>query len=81
MPVASFATALRGASVFVAAMALSCACGSAETLDELYSKAKAEKSLTIYAGGPVSNYEPLARDFERQFPGLTVRSKAASATY
>jgi ABC-type Fe3+ transport system substrate-binding protein len=72
MAVASFATALRGASVFVAAIALSCACGSAETLDELYAKAKAEKSLVIYAGGPVSNYEPLAREFESKFPGLTV---------
>jgi len=44
----------------------------AETLDELYTKAKTEKSLVIYAGGPVSNYEPLAREFETKFPGLTV---------
>src|SRR6516165_6413468 len=44
----------------------------AETLDELYTKAKTEKSLVIYAGGPVSNYEPLAREFESKFPGLTV---------
>lgn len=44
----------------------------AETMDELYAKAKNEKSLVIYAGGPVTNYEPLARDFERRFPGLTV---------
>jgi ABC-type Fe3+ transport system substrate-binding protein len=44
----------------------------AETLDELYAKAKNEKSLVIYAGGPVSNYEPLAREFEQKFPGLTV---------
>ena len=26
----------------------------------------------IYAGGPVTNYEPLAREFESKFPGLTV---------
>ena len=44
----------------------------AESLDELYAKAKTEKSLVIYAGGPVTNYEPLAREFERKFPGLTV---------
>jgi ABC-type Fe3+ transport system substrate-binding protein len=37
-----------------------------------YARAKDEKSLVIYAGGRVSNYEPLAWDFERQFPGLTV---------
>ena len=44
----------------------------AETMDELYAKAKNEKSLVIYAGGPVTNYEPLAREFERRFPGLSV---------
>ena len=26
----------------------------------------------IYAGGPVTNYEPLAREFERKYPGLAV---------
>jgi ABC-type Fe3+ transport system substrate-binding protein len=72
MSAASFATALRGPSVLVAAIVLPCAYGSAETIDELYAKAKTEKSLTVYAGGPVSNYEPLARDFESKFPGLTV---------
>jgi ABC-type Fe3+ transport system substrate-binding protein len=72
MPAASFGTDLRGPSVLIAAIVLPCACGSAETLDELYAKAKAEKSLVIYAGGPVSNYEPLAREFESKFPGLTV---------
>ena len=56
--------------VLLAALVLSVV--SAETMDELYAKAKAEKSLTIYAGGPVTNYEPLAREFERKFPGLTV---------
>jgi ABC-type Fe3+ transport system substrate-binding protein len=45
---------------------------SAETMDELYAKAKPEKSLVVYAGGPVAGYEPLARDFEKQFPGLSV---------
>ncbi len=46
--------------------------GRAETLDELYAKARNEKSLVIYAGGPVTNYEPLAREFESKFPGITV---------
>jgi ABC-type Fe3+ transport system substrate-binding protein len=45
---------------------------AAETLDELYTRAKTEKSLVIYAGGPVANYEPLAREFETRFPGLSV---------
>jgi ABC-type Fe3+ transport system substrate-binding protein len=72
MLAASFGTALRGPLVFIAAIALPFASSSAETLDELYAKAKGEKSLVVYAGGPVSNYEPLAREFESKFPGLTV---------
>jgi ABC-type Fe3+ transport system substrate-binding protein len=65
-------TALRALPPMAAAIMLLSAPGYAETLDQLYAKAKDEKSLVIYAGGPVSNYEPLAREFERQFPGLTV---------
>ena len=44
-------TSLR--ALVAAALALLCAPGYAETLDELYAKAKDEKSLVIYAGGPV----------------------------
>jgi ABC-type Fe3+ transport system substrate-binding protein len=62
----------RIATAVAAAIVLLGGSVHAETLDELYAKAKLEKSLVIYAGGPVSNYEPLARDFERAFPGLTV---------
>src|SRR5689334_11966211 len=51
------------------------AAARAETIEQLYEQAKAEKSLVIYAGGPVANYEPLARDFEQKFPGLTVSIK------
>ena len=64
--------ALRGASALCLAVGLLSAPGRAETLAELYTKANTEKSLVIYAGGPVSNYEPLAREFESKFPGLTV---------
>jgi ABC-type Fe3+ transport system substrate-binding protein len=47
----------------------------AETLEQLYAKAKDEKSLVVYAGGPVTNYEPLAREFETRFPGIKVSIK------
>jgi ABC-type Fe3+ transport system substrate-binding protein len=72
MLVASRLAALCGPSAFVSGFALLGASAQAETIEELYAKAKLEKSLVIYAGGPVSNYEPLAREFERKFPGLTV---------
>src|SRR5262249_49803880 len=64
--------ALRAASALCLVVGLLSAPARAETLDELYTKAKTEKSLVIYAGGPVSNYEPLAREFESKFPGRTV---------
>jgi hypothetical protein len=63
---------LHGAWALCLAIGPFSAPARAETLDELYTKAKTEKSLVIYAGGPVSNYEPLAREFESKFPGLTV---------
>src|SRR5262249_28277107 len=68
----SLRMAAPGSAALIAALISCCACGYAETLDELYARAKAEKSLVIYAGGPVMNYEPLAREFESKFPGLTV---------
>jgi ABC-type Fe3+ transport system substrate-binding protein len=61
-----------GQTALCAALVLLDASAHAETLDALYAKAKEEKSLVIYAGGPISNYEPLAREFEQKFPGLTV---------
>src|SRR5512146_2062235 len=39
---------------------------SAETGDELYGKAKAEKELVLWGGGPAANYERAARAFEKQ---------------
>ena len=45
---------------------------SAETGDELYGKAKAEKELVLWGGGPAANYERAARAFEKQYPGIKV---------
>src|SRR5689334_2692922 len=47
----------------------------AQTLDELYEKAKQEKSLVFYAGGPAAPHEARAGDFQRRFPGITVSVK------
>jgi ABC-type Fe3+ transport system substrate-binding protein len=44
----------------------------AETLDQLYEKAKAEKSLVFYAGGPAEPHERRAKDFQQRFPGIGV---------
>lgn len=60
---------------FVLALAVAVCCGTvlrAETLDQLYEKAKPEKSLVFYSGGPVEPYERWAKEFQQRFPGLTV---------
>src|SRR6266852_2488767 len=57
----------------VAAFATTAAAPSrAETMDELYAKAKPEGSLTLYAAGPTEPHERSAKAFEQRFPGLKV---------
>jgi ABC-type Fe3+ transport system substrate-binding protein len=45
----------------------------AETLDELYAKAKPEGELHIVGGGPARLYEPWIKEFEAKFPGIKVK--------
>jgi ABC-type Fe3+ transport system substrate-binding protein len=45
---------------------------AAETMDELYAKAKPEGQLVLYSGGPVAPYESFAKEFQQRFPGMTV---------
>lgn len=44
----------------------------AQSMDALYEKAKLEKELIIYGGGPTSLYEGPARAFEQKYPGIKV---------
>src|SRR6478752_4006135 len=44
----------------------------AETLAELYEKAKAEKEVVFYSGGPAAPHENRAKLFMQQFPGIQV---------
>jgi ABC-type Fe3+ transport system substrate-binding protein len=60
---------LPGALVAVVACATT---ARAQTLDELYEKAKQEKSLVFYAGGPATPHEARAAEFQRRFPGIAV---------
>jgi ABC-type Fe3+ transport system substrate-binding protein len=56
-----------GATLLTAAAA-----ARAETVDQLYEKAKAERSLVLYAGGPTSPYEARIKEFQEKFPGIEV---------
>ena len=44
----------------------------AETMDELYEKAKVEKSLVFYSGGPAEPHENRAKAFQQRYPGIAV---------
>ena len=44
----------------------------AETLDELYAKARPDGALHIYGGGPARLYEGWIKEFEAKFPGIKV---------
>src|SRR6202040_1008385 len=56
----------------VALLALCRTGASAETIDQIYEAAKAEKSLVLWGAGPSAGYETAARAFEQQYPGVTV---------
>ncbi len=45
-------------------------CANAETLDELYAKAKPEGNLVLYVGGPTAPWEAMAKQFEQRYPGI-----------
>ena len=44
----------------------------AQTLDELYEKARLEKSVALVAAGPSEPYEHWIREFQERYPGVTV---------
>jgi ABC-type Fe3+ transport system substrate-binding protein len=44
----------------------------AETMDELYEKAKLEKTLTFYGAGPAGSHDRWLRDFQQKYPGITI---------
>ncbi len=48
------------------------AASRAETLDQLYEKAKLEKTVVFYAGGPAAPHENRAKEFMQKYPGITV---------
>jgi len=65
--------ALRRAAALSFILSLGFAvCARAQSMDDLYEKAKLEKELVIYGGGPTSLYEVPAKAFEAKYPGIKV---------
>jgi ABC-type Fe3+ transport system substrate-binding protein len=57
-------------SLFIAP--LLCWNAQAQGNDELYLKAKAERTLSLYAAGPSDPYKRWIDDFQKRYPGVTV---------
>lgn len=60
------------AAMAIVVLAIGTAPGRAETMDQLYEKAKAEGALVFYAGGPTGPHEARIKRFEARFPGIKV---------
>src|SRR6266852_5164440 len=58
--------------LLLAALAACAAQARAESLDELYAKAKLEKTLVLYGAGPTGSHDRWIREFQQRFPGVTV---------
>jgi ABC-type Fe3+ transport system substrate-binding protein len=66
------ATTIRVAICVAAALLTTAATVRAESVEQLYEKARAEKSLVFYAGGPTAPYEARIKQFQEKFPGIQV---------
>ena len=62
----------RTGFAMAALAAFAAADARSETLEELYEKAKLEKALVFYAGGPAAPHENRAKQFMQKYPGITV---------
>ena len=63
-PVAIFSTVIGLAALSLPA--------KAQSLDELYAKAKSEGAFVLYVGGPTAPWEAMAKVFNAKYPGITV---------
>jgi ABC-type Fe3+ transport system substrate-binding protein len=58
--------------LLLASLICSAAQARAETMGELYEKAKLEKTLTFYGAGPAGSHDRWIRDFQQKYPGITI---------
>ena len=63
---------LHAFPLLLASLLCAAAQAHAESMDELYEKAKLEKTVTLYGAGPAGSHDRWIRDFQQKFPGVTV---------
>jgi ABC-type Fe3+ transport system substrate-binding protein len=44
----------------------------AQSIDELYQRARVEKTVALYGAGPAGSHDRWVKEFEQRFPGVTV---------
>jgi len=64
-------------SLLIVFLAAAVSAARAETIDQLYEKAKVEKALVIYTGLGPGAAKALADAFEKRFPGIAVTAKGS----
>jgi ABC-type Fe3+ transport system substrate-binding protein len=63
---------LQMLALVVAALGCGAGLARAESMEELYAKAKLEQTLVLYGAGPTGSHERWIKDFEQRFPGIKV---------
>ncbi len=71
---------LRALPLAMASLAACAVAARAESIDELYAKAKQEKTLVLYGAGPTGSHDRWVKDFRERFPGVTVELTGGLST-
>jgi len=64
-------SAATGLAAAISLAALSLPAG-AQSLDDLYAKAKTEGAFVLYVGGPTAPWEAMAKKFNEKYPGIVI---------
>ena len=73
-------TLKSGRLALLGALALGIIPAGAQSLDDIYQKAKPEGAFTLYVGGPSAPWEARARTFEERIPASRFLLPVDSAT-
>jgi ABC-type glycerol-3-phosphate transport system substrate-binding protein len=68
----TMAIRLTRLAVALGLIALGAVPARAQSLDDLYAKAKSEGAFVLYVGGPTAPWEAMAKMFNQRYPGITV---------